>query len=300
MNLRDTVFKKKIKIWFLESAVVIIFLWILFMPNMTNYEKNENNYFTIKINGTVVGNVGSRNDAYEAYRYARRAIAKGNEGLTLTMADLSIEGESRMWGVVESPERIAAKMASILNQSKFDTVQKTYSVKINKFSLNLASIDEVQNLLERVISMYDEKDMFDVSLELDPTREVNVLMPKVQSKEEIQEEEGTLKPLLSNIGVNKTIREAADAADLKGDYKEFDDFKYGLVKIDFKDKIEIVESYLPADKLANPDTAFTDLTGDKNKEETYEKPDCRDGRRRNDENNMELDKGRTDLSVCRS
>ena len=125
MNLRDTVFKKKIKIWFLESAVVIIFLWILFMPNMTNYEKNENNYFTIKINGTVVGNVGSRNDAYEAYRYARRAIAKGNEGLTLTMADLSIEGESRMWGVVESPERIAAKMASITSSTKRESPHST-------------------------------------------------------------------------------------------------------------------------------------------------------------------------------
>ncbi|MEE3493999.1 MAG: peptidoglycan DD-metalloendopeptidase family protein [Butyrivibrio sp.] len=270
MNLRDTVFKKKIKIWFLESTVIIIFLWILFMPNMTNYQKNENNYFTIKINGQEVGKVGSRNDAYEAYRYARRAIAKGNDDLTLTMADLSIEGESKMWGVVESPEKIAAKMAAVLNQSKIDSIQKTYSVKINKFSLNLASIDEVKNLLERVISMYDEKDMFDVNLELDSTREVYVLMPKVQSKEEIQEEEGTLKPLLSNIGVNKVIRDAADAADIKSDYKDFNDFKYGLVKIDFNDKIEIVESYLPSYKLANPDTAFTDLTGDKEKEETYE------------------------------
>ena len=240
------------------------------MPNMTNYQKNENNYFTIKINGQEVGKVGSRNDAYEAYRYARRAIAKGNDDLTLTMADLSIEGESKMWGVVESPEKIAAKMAAVLNQSKIDSIQKTYSVKINKFSLNLASIDEVKNLLERVISMYDEKDMFDVNLELDSTREVNVLMPKVQSKEEIQEEEGTLKPLLSNIGVNKVIRDAADAADIKSDYKDFNDFKYGLVKIDFNDKIEIVESYLPSYKLANPDTAFTDLTGDKEKEETYE------------------------------
>ena len=240
------------------------------MPNMTNYQKNENNYFTIKINGQEVGKVGSRNDAYEAYRYARRAIAKGNDDLTLTMADLSIEGESKMWGVVESPEKIAAKMAAVLNQSKIDSIQKTYSIKINKFSLNLASIDEVKNLLERVISMYDEKDMFDVNLELDSTREVNVLMPKVQSKEEIQEEEGTLKPLLSNIGVNKVIRDAADAADIKSDYKDFNDFKYGLVKIDFNDKIEIVESYLPSYKLANPDTAFTDLTGDKEKEETYE------------------------------
>lgn len=240
------------------------------MPNMTNYQKNENNYFTIKINGQEVGKVGSRNDAYEAYRYARRAIAKGNDDLTLTMADLSIEGESKMWGVVESPEKIAAKMAAVLNQSKIDSIQKTYSIKINKFSLNLASIDEVKNLLERVISIYDEKDMFDVNLELDSTREVNVLMPKVQSKEEIQEEEGTLKPLLSNIGVNKVIRDAADAADIKSDYKDFNDFKYGLVKIDFNDKIEIVESYLPSYKLANPDTAFTDLTGDKEKEETYE------------------------------
>ena len=270
MNLKDTVFKKKIKIWFLQSAMVIIFLWIMFMPNMINYEKDANNYFTIKLNGNVVGSVGSRNDAYEAYRYARRAIAKGSDELTLTASDLTIEGENRMWGVVDTPERIAARMAQVLSQNKIESIQKTYSIKINKFSLNLASIDEVRNLLERVISIYDDQDQFDVDLVLDPSREVNVLVPKVQSKEQVQEEENSLRSLLSIGGVDQMFRESADSADVEGKYKEFSDFKNGLVEIDFNDKIEIVESYLPADKLANPDTAFTDLTGDKEKEEVYE------------------------------
>ena len=270
MNLKDTVFKKKIKIWFLQSAMVIIFLWIMFMPNMINYEKDANNYFTIKLNGNVVGSVGSRNDAYEAYRYARRAIAKGSDELTLTASDLTIEGENRMWGVVDTPERIAARMAQVLSQNKIESIQKTYSIKINKFSLNLASIDEVRNLLERVISIYDDQDQFDVDLVLDPSREVNVLVPKVQSKEQVQEEENSLRSLLSIGGVDQMFRESADSADVEGKYKEFSDFKNGLVEIDFNDKIEIVESYLPSDKLANPDTAFTDLTGDKEKEEVYE------------------------------
>ena len=116
MNLKDTVFKKKIKIWFLQSALIVIFLWIMFMPNMINYEKNADNYFTVKLNDKEVGHVGSREDAYKAYRDARRAIAKGKSAdeLTLAKTNLSIEGQNIMWGVVDSPDRLSDKMVSIL------------------------------------------------------------------------------------------------------------------------------------------------------------------------------------------
>ncbi len=55
MNLTRTVFRNKIRIWFLQSALVVIVVWILFMPSFVKVEKGEDNIFTVRINNTVVG-----------------------------------------------------------------------------------------------------------------------------------------------------------------------------------------------------------------------------------------------------
>ena len=60
MNLAQTVFRRKIKIWFLHSALVVIVAWILFMPSLVKYEKGGDNIFSVKLNNTVVGTAGTR------------------------------------------------------------------------------------------------------------------------------------------------------------------------------------------------------------------------------------------------
>jgi murein DD-endopeptidase MepM/ murein hydrolase activator NlpD len=270
MSLGNTVFRNKIKIWFLQSTMVIVAIWILFMPSLVKFEKGGNNIFTVKLNDEVVGVMASKSDAYEAYRNARRRISKDSDELTLSATDLSVEGSSVLWGTVDSVADVSGRMVDVLNANKKSTLNRAYSIKINEFSVNLASITEVMDLLSTALSNYDTENKYEVSLVLDPTREVNVLTPKVLSKEEVKKEEEKAQTSMPEAGFFAEISEIVNEATPIAYDKDFSDYELGLMSIDFGDKVEIVESYLPSEELTDLTTAIDDVTKDKETNQIYE------------------------------
>ncbi|MBE5841910.1 MAG: M23 family metallopeptidase [Butyrivibrio sp.] len=270
MNFRNTVFRNKIRIWFLHSTLVVIFLWILLMPSMVKYQRGGNNIFTILLNGQPVGTVASKDDAYDAYRRARRAIASKSDELTLATSDLTIEGSNVVLGTVDSTQEVADNMIEVLKGSVKSTLNRAYSIKINEFSVNLADISEVMQLLETALSNYDTEDEYDVDLVLDPTREVNVLTPVVLSKAEVEKQEEDQRTALPEAGASQMLTQTVkEAAPIAYD-KEFSDYELGLMSIDFGDKVEIVESYLPDFEITDLGTAIDDVTKDKETNQIYE------------------------------
>ena len=270
MIFGSTSFHKKIRIWFLHSALVVIAVWILFMPSMVKFEKGGNNIFLVKLNNIEVGMLESSSDAYKALRMARRAISKGNDELTLASANISVEGSNVLFGTVDSTSDVSSRMEEILLESKKSTLNRAYSIKINEFSVNLASIDEVMKLLDTALSKYDVKDQYDVSLVLDPSREVNVLTTNVLSKEEVKKEEEKAQNNMPEAGFFDQISKIVDEATPLAYDKDFSDYELGLMDIDFDDKVEIVESYMPEEELTELSVAIDDVTKDKEANQIYE------------------------------
>ena len=155
MGLGNTVFRNKIKIWFLHSTLVIIAVWILFMPSFVKFEKGSDNIFSIILNDVPVGTAGSEEEAYEAYRNARRAVASDDGELVLARGDLSIEGQNVLWGEVDSVSVMARAMTKVLLDSQRSTLNRAYSIKINEYSVNLSSISDVMELLSTALSKFD-------------------------------------------------------------------------------------------------------------------------------------------------
>ncbi|MBP3824625.1 MAG: peptidase M23, partial [Butyrivibrio sp.] len=162
MSFSNTVFRRKIKVWFLQSTLVIIVAWILFMPSFVKFEKGGDNIFTVKLNDVVVGIAGSEEEAYEAYRDARRSIASSDGELVLAKADLNIEGSNVLWGTVDSVSSMSKEMSTVLKGNLRSTLNRSYSIKINEFAVNLASTDDVMKLLSTALSNYDEEGLYDV------------------------------------------------------------------------------------------------------------------------------------------
>ncbi|SFC78290.1 M23 family metallopeptidase [Butyrivibrio sp. YAB3001] len=270
MILGNTVFRNKIKIWFLHSALVVIGCWILFMPSMVKFQKGANNIFTVFLNDVEVGTLESREDAYKALRMARRSISDDTRELTLATSNIAIQGSNIIWGEVQTPSEVAEKMAEVLNNSKKTTLARAYSIKINEYSVNLASIDEVMKLLSTALSKYDTENQYDVNLVLDPGREVNVLTTQVLSKEEVKREEEIARTNMPEAGFFATISEIVNEATPLAYDKDFSDYKLGLQSIDFADKIEIVESYLPDDEITDVASAIDEVTKDKETNQIYE------------------------------
>ena len=268
--MRNTVFRNKIKIWFLHSALVVIAIWILFMPSMVKFQKGSNNIFTVFLNDVTVGTVENKDDAYAALRLARKAISNNTDELTLATANIRIEGDNVIWGEVESIATVAVRMIDVLTASKKSTLNRAYSIKINEFSVNLASIDEVMELLDTALSKYDVDDKYDVNLVLDPGREVNVLTTQVLSKEAVKREEEIAKTGMPEAGFFSTVSDIVNEATPLAYDKDFSDYKLGLQSIDFADKVEIVESYLPSEELTDLATAIDEVTKDKETNQIYE------------------------------
>ena len=270
MNFSNTVFRRKIKVWFLQSALVIIICWILFMPSFVKFEKGGDNIFTVKLNDVVVGIAGSQEDAYEAYREARRSIASADGELVLAKADLVIEGSNVLWGTVDSVSTMSRKMTDVLGENLRSTLNRSYSIKINEFAVNLASIDDVMQLLSTALSRYDTEGLYDVNLVLDTDREVNVLTPQVLSKEEVKKEEEIAENSMPQAGFQAWLTQVVNEAKPLAYDKDFSDYDLGLMSIDFGDKVEIVESYLPESEITDLATAIDDVTKDKETNQIYE------------------------------
>lgn len=270
MGLGSTVFRNKIKIWFLHSALVVIVVWILFMPSFVKFEKGGDNIFTISLNDVMVGTASSKEEAYEAYRNARRAVASSDGELVLARGELTIEGQNVLWGTVDSVSTMSRVMTQILSNNERSTLNRAYSIKINEYSVNLASISEVMELLSTALSNFDEKRLFDVSLVLDSDREVNVLTPQVQSKEEIKKEKEIEKTSMPQAGFQNELTQIVNDAKPLAYDRDFSDYELGLMSMNFADKVEIVECYLPDSEITDLSVAIDDVTKDKETNQIYE------------------------------
>lgn len=240
------------------------------MPTFVKFQRGGSNLFTITLNGQIVGTVAAKKDAYEAYRSARKEISESNDELTLAGADLTVEGSNEVFGVVSSISDVTSAMVDVLTGSRKSTLNRAYSIKINEFSVNLSSIDDVMTLLETALSNYDTEDQYDVTLKLDPTREVNVLTPVVMSKEEVKKEEESAQTGMPEAGFSAMLTETVKEATPLSYDKDFSDYELGLMSIEFADKVEIVESYLPEEEITDISAAIDEVTKDKETNQIYE------------------------------
>ena len=113
------------------------------LPSYVKYEKKENNFFTVSINGVAVGNVASEEQAKKYFIEARRQIAQTKDDLVLIEADLQVNGETKIWARVDNTEQIIANMVNVMQGHVKETLRRSYTVKINEASVNLASCQDV-------------------------------------------------------------------------------------------------------------------------------------------------------------
>ncbi|WP_029323076.1 M23 family metallopeptidase [Butyrivibrio sp. AE3004] len=260
---------KKNRIGILQGTALAACTWIVFiLPVFSPIENSGDNIFTVSLDGVEVGTLSSRQAAEKCLREARRQLATENDELVLANADLSLEGKEVLFGEVDSKKAVKARMLDVLRQNISSTLERSYTVKINKYSVNLASKDDVFTLLGEALGKYDTEGVYKVDLVTDPTREVNVLTSQVVSVEEARKEEQEIK--LPEAGIDMAISEVFKKIKPLIEEKSFDDYKLGLESIDFGDKVEVVESYLPSSEITDIQTAIDEVTKDQETNQIYE------------------------------
>lgn len=263
-------YNKKMRYIYIKCAVVASVLAILFFPTWTKFEKAGDNMFEVWLDETQVGVVAEREDADVFLARARKQLVKKENGIVFAECDMELKGQEVLFGKIDEEKDVVSKMAEVLAKNERQTLKQSFTVKINEYTVNVASTDEVLQLLQASINRYDSENKYHVSLMQDTTRELNVLTANVESLEEKkQEEKKEETPLFPEAGVYATLSEMFESVEPAGE-KDFEDFELGLIDMEFGDEVEIVEAYLREDELTPLSEAIEQVTKDKEKNKIYE------------------------------
>lgn len=260
-------YHRRFKLCFLEAAAITLAACAFLVPSIQLIQHTGNNYFVVKLNGVEVGHVGSTENLEDMLVQARRQIVAdtGSDELIFIDANLETVGSERFWAAVDDTETVIDNMADVMKDSTRKTLHRSYTVKINESSVNLGSYEEVHELLEQALSPYDTKQQYEVTLELDSEREVNVLEAVVASKEETAGDED---PLKTAAGIEADFVETFASVEPVVE-KSFEDYDEGLVNIDYAEKIEVVEAYLLEDELSTVEEAVNLVTKEQETQVIY-------------------------------
>ncbi len=261
---------KRVIIAYLDSCFLVAFLAILFFPSFSKIEKNGSNYFHVILDGKDVGIVSDYKEADECLIAARRRLNADPGHIVLADADMELHGREVFFGKTDVHSYIISNMVNVLEANEHHTQTAAYTVKINQYTVNMASTDDVLKLLQAVIDKYDKKKEYCAELSIDSTRQISALTADVETRKDMQQKTADEEQsYFCNVGIYKALDDIFDSAEPKKE-KDFSDYTLGLTSLDFGDKVEVVPAFLPESSISSVSDAIDDVTKDKEKEMIYE------------------------------
>ncbi len=236
---------KKYKFTYIKTTLGTLFIGTLFLKGYTPFQETGENFFHIQVNGQAVGTLGDRDRIEELLMQARKNVAAASDELVFMRTDMTVTGEEVLWGETDREEDVLRNMEEALRGSIRETLHRSYTLKINEYILNLASLEEVRQLLQVALDKYGGGGTFTVELKGETEREFSVLTASVADSRNREGEEGLYG---TEAGVSGFL------SGITGEQEEqerqaFEDFELGIQAMDFSEDVEIVETYLPESRL---------------------------------------------------
>ncbi len=237
---------------------------LFFIPNFRMFERGENNSFTIYLYGEDVGVVTEEKHADELLRRARKALAsRSNTLVMLEPMEYTVKGEEAVFRRNDTDKEVIRSMTEVMQNHTRKSRRIAYTMKVRGITVNMATAEDIRELLTRTIEKYDPDNIYEVVMEKNADRDLNVLTASIRKKS--MEEEDT--PALGGAAVFLTDADSAiaEAYDLG-----FEDYTLGLQDMGLSQTIEVVEASVSADELMSIDEAFALLTEEQATMQTYE------------------------------
>ncbi len=256
---------------YIKATLITLFCYLLLMKGYISFEVTGDNLFHIFVNDIEVGTVTDVAVAEELLMDVRREVASRSGDLVFMEADMSFRGEELLWGSVDDKEQVRDNMLSVLEGSVIETMQRSYTVKVNEYTVNLDSREAVKELLQTAVSRFDTEGQFEIALEQDYDREFNVLDALVVDRQELaaKESQGQDAGLFPVAGVKETLAQMF-ARDVVKEEMDFEDYELGIKSMGFSEEIEIVEAYLPSNQLKTVEQAVNELIVEQEQQQIYE------------------------------
>ena len=267
--MKITKYAKGLKFTYIYAVMLVLIVGLLVLADYEEYVPTQivnGTVYHMTVNGVEVGTVADVEQAQQWLWDARKEIAAKSDELVFMEVTTDFVSEEVAWGVTDKEQTVKNKIFQALQGSVLETMQRSYTVKVNEYMANLSSAEEVKLLLEAAIGKYDLEDAFDIELVQDEVRELSVLNACVVDK---IVEEAPQEDVFVNAGISEHL-ETLFAAYEPEKEPEFEDFNLGLSAIDFSEEIEIVEAYLPVGQMIPLEQAIQELTMEQEQQQIYE------------------------------
>lgn len=246
-------------------GAAVFFASMFFGPWLIHDSMDQPNMYQVYVCDTYVGTVANKQVAHECLQEAKENVSVNSEHITFMDAGIRFEGEHRLIGIGSRRAEMTQKMTELLKEHVQQTLQKSYMLKINDYLVALKSIDEVEQVLQMVVNVYDEENgSFDVTLKRDTERDFNVLTAEISDSEVIAP-----SGIETGFAGFTSLEESLFNEEYYKEELDFSDFDLGIQSMQFKDKIEITECYLKEEDISGMEDVVTYLTEAQNTEVIY-------------------------------
>lgn len=257
---------KKYKFTYINATVITLFLCMIGLKGYTPFEKTGENFFHIRLNGREVGTLGDKDRIDELLLQARKNVASGSTELVFMGTDMEVVGEQVLWGRVDDEKEVLRNMEEALRANIRETLHRSYTLKINEYVINLASMEDVRQLLQAAIDKYGSGGKFSVELKNDSEREFGVLTAGVVETSELE----NVRQLAGAEAGVQTFFAGIVGEQAEDGEKDFDDYELGILSMDFAEEVEIVEVYLPESQLTDLEQAVNLVVMEQETPSVYE------------------------------
>lgn len=246
-------------------GAAIFFVSMFFGPWLMGDSFKTANVYKVFVCDTYVGTVRDKNVAHECLQEAKEIVSANSDEITFMDAGMHFDGEHKIFALTSNRSDMTDAMVGLLDGNVQQTLKRSYMLKINNYLVALGSIRDVEQVLQKVVDLYDSDSDFDVVLKRDNHRDFNVLTAEVKAAK--KEEEQSLSSVLAGF---TTMEETLFNEEYYQEELEFSDFDLGIQSMNFEDKIEITECYLKEEDIAPLEDAINYLTQNQNTEVIYE------------------------------
>lgn len=257
--------RKQVSLFFAMGALASVLGIFAIHPVFDSYENKDNNYYTLTLNGTGIGQVSSLEEVRDMLLEEKSKVAAEKEGMTIVKANLDYTAEKKVLAKTTSKKELRNNIYEVLKKGTVTFNQKAYTVKINQFTITLGSREDVVALLNAAKDKYDTENSYQVELVADTARELNVMTAEIVKTTK----QSSNNPNVSAPYINAGICTVTDELSY-GQVTAEDVYREGLLHLSFADTVEVVESYVKDDEITPLEEAIDLVTKEKEKNKIYE------------------------------
>ena len=140
-------YRHVMKYTYVKAVAVTSGIMLLTMP-LVGSRFGSGDYYEVSVDGQVVAAVCDPEEAKQAMLEARKRLSRESEDMIFMDVDMEANAKETLVGSTMSGEPLVNAIYEKLKTAEQETKGKAYTVKINEYTVTVASMDEVVQLLD--------------------------------------------------------------------------------------------------------------------------------------------------------